>query len=82
MVMAMRTRSPVVPVTWHDDRGTYRLCIHQPMDFSQRGDRQRRAAAGMREFAGITDHCLRTHPDMWWNWGDKRWTGIIRNHGR
>ncbi len=79
VIMAMRTGVPIVPVVWHHHGGLYRIRCHEPMEFTGRGDRKRRAAAGMRKFAELMDNCLRQYPEMWWNWLDKRWTAIIRN---
>jgi len=79
VIMAMRTGAPIVPVDWHYRDGRYHVRCHEPMDFRGRGDRQHRAAAGIRKFAQLMDECLHLHPEMWWNWLDKRWTAIIRN---
>ena len=79
IIMAMRTGAPIVPALWHREDGVYRVRCFEPMTFNGRGDRRRRAAAGVRKFAELMDRFLRRHPDMWWNWLDKRWTAIIRN---
>lgn len=79
IIMAMRTGAPIVPAMWHREDGVYRVRCFEPMTFDGRGDRRRRAAAGVRKFAELMDQFLRRHPDMWWNWLDKRWTAIIRN---
>ena len=78
IIMAMRTRAPIVISTWHFRDGAYRVRFEKPMDFSARGDRQARAADGMRTFARVMDDFLCEHPEMWWNWLDKRWTWILR----
>lgn len=30
------------------------------------------------QWARMVDEFLRRHPEMWWNWLDKRWTYIMR----
>jgi len=82
IIMAMRTGAPIVPTVWHREDGVYRVRCFEPMTFNGRGDRRRRIAAGVRKFAELMDRFLRRHPDMWWNWLDKRWTAIIRNQNR
>jgi lauroyl/myristoyl acyltransferase len=78
MIMAMRSGAPIVIATWHClPDGIYHVHLHEPMDFSARGNRQARAAAGMRHFAQIMDDFLHIHPEMWWNWLDKRWSRIL-----
>jgi lauroyl/myristoyl acyltransferase len=79
VIMAMRTRAPIVFAAWHCENGLYHVSFHPPLDFSPRGDRQRRAASGMAEFARLMDEQLHEHPEMWWNWLDKRWTRILRS---
>ena len=79
IIMAMRTGAPIVPALWHRQNGLYHIRCFEPMTFHGRGDRRRRAAAGVRKFAELMDQFLRRHPDMWWNWLDKRWTAIIRS---
>ena len=78
IIMAMRTKAPVVFAAWHYEEGLYQVHFHPPLDFSGRGDRERRAAAGMAEFGRLVDKQLHEHPEMWWNWLDKRWTRILR----
>ena len=34
-----------------------------------------------RKWAADIDAFLHQHPEMWWNWLDKRWTRIIRGKG-
>lgn len=82
VIMAMRTKAPVVFATWHYEDGLYHGSFHPPLDFSPRGDRERRAASGMAEFARLMDERLQEHPEMWWNWLDKRWTRILRSRPR
>jgi len=77
-IMAMRTRSPVVIVLWEYRDGLYHLHFDEPMDLSGRGDRDARAVAWVRKFAGMMDDWLHEHPGLWWNWLDKRWTWAIR----
>jgi lauroyl/myristoyl acyltransferase len=78
--MAMRTGAPVVPVVWHWEAGAYHLRYAEPLELARGRGVRRQANAGMRKWAASVDAFLHRHPEMWWNWLDKRWTGIIRNH--
>jgi lauroyl/myristoyl acyltransferase len=78
MVMAMRTGSPAVIATWFFHDGRYYVRFGEPMEISRRGDRQHHAHKAMLAFARATDEHLHEHPEMWWNWLDKRWTRILR----
>ncbi len=81
IIMSMRTGAPVVPITWHHEDGIYHIHCHEPMTFSERGDRQAQAVAGMQKWTELMDACLRAQPELWWNWLDKRWTQIVRGDG-
>ncbi len=82
IIMSMRTGAPIVPTLWHYQDGRYHVRCCEPLTFSSRGNRRARAAAGVRKFAELMDEFLHEHPEMWWNWLDKRWTAIIRNSGK
>jgi len=77
-VMSMRTGAPVVPVWWHWDGNAYRILYSEPIELPRRGGVKQRAEAATCRWAEDVDRFLRQHPDMWWNWLDKRWTRIIR----
>ena len=78
MIMAMRTGSPTVVSTWFFHDGQYHVRFGEPMEVSRRGDRQHHAHQAMLAFAKTMDQHLHEHPEMWWNWLDKRWTRILR----
>jgi len=78
MIMAMRTGSPTVVATWFLHDGRYHVRFGEPMEISRRGDRQQHAHQAMLAFAKTMDQHLHEHPEMWWNWLDKRWTRILR----
>jgi lauroyl/myristoyl acyltransferase len=78
MVMAMRTGAAVVMCRWRYEGGRYRLYFAEPIDLAGRGDRARRIAGGMAQFAAMMDASIRAQPELWWNWLDKRWTRILR----
>lgn len=78
MIMAMRTGSPAVVATWFFHDGHYHVRFGEPMELARRGDRQHRAHQAMLAFAKTMDRHLHEHPEMWWNWLDKRWTRILR----
>jgi lauroyl/myristoyl acyltransferase len=77
-VMSLRTGAPVVPVVWHWDGQAYRVRYGQPIELNRGGDLKRRAAAATRKWAESVDAFLQEHPEMWWNWLDKRWMRILR----
>ena len=86
-VMSLRTGAPVVPVLWHWNDGVYHLRYGEPIELVRGGGMKEQASAAMRRWAASVDAFLREHPEMWWNWLDKRWTRIIRrepadDHGR
>lgn len=77
MIMAMRTGAPVVFSTWFYREGLYHVQFTEPHVLMRRAGRQQEAHKGMLAFASIMDRHLRSYPDMWWNWLDKRWTRIV-----
>lgn len=78
-VMSMRTGAPVVPAVWHWHRGAYHLRYGQPMELARGGAIAPQTEAATRKWAESVDAFLHQHPQMWWNWLDKRWTQILRN---
>jgi lauroyl/myristoyl acyltransferase len=78
-VMSLRTGAPVVPVWWHWADGAYHINYGEPIEIQRGGQLREKAGAAMQHWAAQADAFLRKHPDMWWNWLDKRWTYIIRN---
>ncbi|MDD4888803.1 MAG: lysophospholipid acyltransferase family protein [Phycisphaerae bacterium] len=76
--MALRTGAPVVPVWWHWDGGVYRVRCGEPIELVRGRGVAEQAEGAMRTWAGQVDAHLHEHPDMWWNWLDKRWTRILR----
>jgi lauroyl/myristoyl acyltransferase len=77
-IMAMRTRVPIVMVDWHWSDGAYRVRCHEPLDPATLRSRSEAAGSIMRLFAARMDEAVRSHPEMWWNWLDKRWTRLLR----
>jgi lauroyl/myristoyl acyltransferase len=77
MIMAMRTGAAVVLATWFFQDDRYHVHFEAPMLLSRR-NRREQAHEAMLAFARTMDDHLRAHPDMWWNWLDKRWTRILR----
>jgi lauroyl/myristoyl acyltransferase len=78
-VMSLRTGAPVVPVFWHWQDGAYRIRYEEPFELTRGGRLQEQSEAAMKAWAAMVDQFLREHPEMWWNWLDKRWTRILRN---
>ncbi len=77
-VMALRTGAPVVPAVWHWRDGAYRVRIGEPIELRRGGGLKQQAESATRRWAADVDAFLRAHPEMWWNWLDKRWTRLIR----
>ncbi len=77
-VMSLRTGAPVVPVFWHWDGGTYHIRCEEPFELTRSGRLKQQCEAAVKHWAGMVDRFLRRHPEMWWNWLDKRWTKILR----
>ena len=80
-VMALRTRAPVVPSFWHWEDGAYRVRIGEPYELARSRGIQEEAERATRKWAGEVDAFVREHPEMWWNWLDKRWTHLLRSSG-
>ena len=80
-VMSLRTGSPVVPAWWHWQDGAYHLRYGEPLELRRGGNLKEQAESATRKWAADIDAFLHQHPEMWWNWLDKRWTRIIRGKG-
>jgi lauroyl/myristoyl acyltransferase len=78
-VMSMRTGAPVVPVFWHWRDGAYHIRYDQPIELTRNGHIRAQTVSATQKWAESVDRFLYEHPEMWWNWLDKRWTRIIRN---
>ncbi|MHC4467259.1 MAG: LpxL/LpxP family acyltransferase [Planctomycetota bacterium] len=78
-IMSLRTGAPVVPAWWYFKDGLYHISYSEPIELQRGGRLREKAAAAMQQWAKQADAFIREHPDMWWNWLDKRWTRIIRN---
>jgi lauroyl/myristoyl acyltransferase len=79
-IMSLRTGAPVVPVTWHWEKGKYHIHYDNPIELTRGGGLKRKAMIATQKWARSVDSYLHKHPQMWWNWLDKRWTRIIRNN--
>jgi len=78
-VMSLRTGAPVVPVWWHWQDGVYHIRYTEPIELQRGGQLQQKITAATRQWAEDVDSFIRKHPEMWWNWLDKRWSNIICN---
>ena len=78
-IMSLRTGAPVVPVWWYWRDGVYRIYYSEPIELQRGGDLKSKAKAATQKWAADVDVFFREHPEMWWNWLDKRWTRILRN---
>jgi lauroyl/myristoyl acyltransferase len=77
--MSLRTGAPVLPVWWYYKEGKYHITYTEPIELTRGGDLKAKACSAMQKWAADVDTFIRKHPDMWWNWLDKRWTKILRN---
>ena len=72
-----------MPVWWHWEEDCYHIRFGEPIELSRGGSKIRdKAEEGMKQWACQMDAFIREHPDMWWNWLDKRWTHILRDGSR
>ena len=78
-IMSMRTGAPVLPVWWYWKEGCYHVSYSQPIELQRGGGLRQKAETAMKEWGAEVDAFIRAHPEMWWNWLDKRWTKILRN---
>ena len=77
-IMSLRTGSPVLPVWWHWEEGFYRISYGSPIRLERGGNLKEKAEDAVKQWGAEVDAYIRRHPDMWWNWLDKRWTKILR----
>ncbi|MBI5725325.1 MAG: lysophospholipid acyltransferase family protein [Planctomycetes bacterium] len=77
-IMSLRTGAPVVPAWWVWKDGKYRISFDEPIILPRGGGITQKVEAATKEWAGRIDRFLREHPEMWWNWMDKRWMRIMR----
>jgi len=78
MIMALRTGAAVVFAHWLYRDEQYHVRFAAPFWLERRGDRMSQAQHAMVAFGHAMDAHCRQHPDMWWNWPDKRWTRVLR----
>ena len=76
-VMSLRTGAPVVPITWHWENDAYHIRYDQPIVLTRGGNLKKKTETAMLKWTQSVDAFLHKHPEMWWNWLDKRWTRIL-----
>jgi lauroyl/myristoyl acyltransferase len=85
-LLAERTGAPLFALTAAPAGPRQRLLVHGPIDEAEsgRGISARRAAVRrrMQWFAAQFEHFVRTSPELWYLWGDKRWTRVFRGDTR
>jgi lauroyl/myristoyl acyltransferase len=77
-IMAMRTGAPIIPAWWRWDGKQYRIWYSEPIELARGGNLRTKSELAMQAWAKDVDVFLHEHPEMWWNWLDKRWTRILR----
>lgn len=80
-VMSLRTGAPVVPAWWYHKDGVYHTFFSEPIELPRHGSLKAKTEAAMQKWAADADAFLHEHPEMWWNWLDKRWSQILCNGG-
>lgn len=78
-VMSLRTGAPVVPTYWYWDGGAYHIRYEEPIELTRGRPLKQQTEDATRAWARRVDEILHEHPQMWWNWLDKRWTRILRD---
>ncbi len=85
-ILAERTGAPLILLTATPAAGGQQLVASDPFtdDVASRGRRDRRAliVARMQCFAQAFECWARAHPQLWYLWGDKRWTRVFRDDPR
>lgn len=77
-IMSLRTGAPVLPVWWYWKDGFYHVSYDQPIELERGGHLKKKAGAAMKKWGEKVNRFVHEHPEMWWNWLDKRWTKILR----
>jgi len=76
--MSLRTGAPIIPVWWYWKEGFYHVSYGEPIELERGGRLREKAEAATKQWGAQVDAYIRKHPEMWWNWLDKRWTKILR----
>lgn len=85
-LLALRTRAPVFMLTAEVRGARQRLMVRGPHDGSAAGSgraaRHAAIAEQMQWFATEFERFVRTQPELWYLWGDKRWTRVLHGDAR
>jgi lauroyl/myristoyl acyltransferase len=83
VVLAQRARAPLVTglLEWEEhgpERG--RLCARftEPLELPPESSREQLLQEGMQRWCGQVEGYLRSRPENWLFWLDKRWTRVLR----
>ena len=72
-LLALRTRTPVVPVfTWREEAGRHRVVIHPPLDLPATGDVEREIIELTMRCNAAIEAAVRRVPEQWL-WIHDRW---------
>ncbi len=81
-MLAVRTGAPLLMLLARPSGAGVRLYVRGPFEAPPRarGRAARQAAIGQRLqwFATCFEEFLTAHPQLWYLWGDKRWTRVLR----
>jgi len=77
-VAAVRTGVPVYFLWAEADGARHRLMLQPAPPPATRLHRHEQVEYYMRWFAGEFERFVRAQPAMWYSWGDKRWTRVLR----
>lgn len=81
-VLAARACAPLLMLTAESRAGRQRLHFEGPANLPEDCDDSPRAAvqAYLDYFAVRFERFVRTQPALWFSWGDKRWTRLLRGN--
>jgi len=85
-LLALRSGAPLFLLTAERDGRRQRLiaspAYEPPAALRGRADRRAVVRDAMQWFARGFEHFVRTQPELWYLWGDKRWTRVFRGDPR
>lgn len=85
-LLAVRSGAPLFVLEARVERAGQRLCVRGPFngEMAERGRaaRQRAVQERVQWFADELAGFLRRAPELWYLWGDKRWTRVFRGDPR
>ncbi|MFH2013161.1 MAG: lysophospholipid acyltransferase family protein [Pseudomonadota bacterium] len=73
IVMAMRTKAPIIPAfILREDGNRHRIIIKPPVKLELTGDKDKDIFTNLSRLSKIVESYIREYPDQWW-WIHQRW---------